>query len=484
MKKIKINKKSDKPLYAQIRDALQKAIQEGDLKQGERLPTVIAFSRELGVTQATIRRALEDLTKAGHILSHVGRGTFVSAPPTADQKSGNQNTASRAYPDIEPTDQEAVLAARRLRMGIAQSLNELMVLARRPGIIAFTSGVPDPGLIREGAFNAVVQDAMQKDQRIYLNYGENEGMPELREEIARRFSRKGSQVSADHVLLTNGSQQAIALLAQAAAESRHRIICEVPCYMGLTNAFGAFGHWVETIMRDFEGPIPEQLQRFRDNKPSYLYVCPELHNPMGTDMSPERRKILVKWAREQRATLITDEIYQDLRFDGMVPTSLLSELGPDQTVVVGSLSKSFMCGLRVGWLITSAERVRSLVPLKRAMDIACPPLMHGIALSLFRTGEYDAHLQLVREQYRLRRDAALEALSRWMPESVKWTVPEGGFQMWVELPRGYSSIALFLLAIERGTAFMPGPLQDINNRFIHAFRLCYGSVSRSRLQKE
>jgi DNA-binding transcriptional MocR family regulator len=115
------------------------------------------------------------------------------------------------------------------------------------------------------------------------------------------------------------------------------------------------------------------------------------------------------------------------------------------------------------------------------MDIACPPLMQGVALSLLRTAEYDTHLQNVREHYRSRRDTVLEALKHFMPQDMSWTVPQGGFQMWLELPPGYSSIALFLLAIERGVAFIPGPLQDINHRFMSAFRFCYGSIEPDQI---
>ena len=153
------------------------------------------------------------------------------------------------------------------------------------------------------------------------------------------------------------------------------------------------------------------------------------------------------------------------------------------SVVIGSLSKSFMVGLRIGWLITNSERVRSLVTLKRAMDLGCPPLMQGIALSLLRTGEYDAHLKKAREHYRLRRDAVIEAFERSMPDGVTWTLPQGGFHMWVELPPGYSSIVLFLHAIERGVSFWPGPMQDVDHRYINAFRFSYGSVTTEQIQE-
>ncbi len=372
---------------------------------------------------------------------------------------------------------EAVLAARRLRMGIAKSLNDLVLLAKRPGLIQFTSGVPDVEIVREGILSDLTQDALQTDQRYYQVYNDPMGIPELREEIARRFSQQnGFHIDANQVLITNGSQQAVALLAQAAFENDQHIICEMPCYTGLTNAFDAFGHWIDTVMRDKDGPLPEHVQRFRDGKPSLFYCCPELHNPMGTDMSPERRQGLIEWSRKYNGTLVSDEIFHDLRFDGTSSLSFLAEAGVQDAVAISSLSKSFMCGLRVGWLITSAERVRSLMTLKRALDIACPPLIQGVALSLFRTGEYDAHLVRAREHYCIRRDAALDALERFMPSGVSWTVPQGGFHMWVEVPSGYSSIALFLLAVERGVAAIPGPVQDINHRFINAFRLSYGSV--------
>ncbi len=481
MREITIDKTLEKPLYAQIRDALQADIQEGTLKPGDRLPTVMAFAKEAGVTQATVRRALEDLAKARYIVSHVGRGTFVSAPETLASQGTARKISPLSHYALEQANPESALAARRLRMGIARSLNELMALAKRPGLIQFTSGVPDPGLLREGVLKDLVQDTLQGEQRIYQEYGDAPGMAELREEIAQRFCKKGTHISPDQVLITNGSQQAVALLAQAALENRQRVICETPCYTGVTNAFGVFGHWVETVVRDSDGPLPERLHRFRDGKPSVFYLCPELHNPMGTDISSERRMVLSNWAREQNIVLLADEIFHDLRFSGTSPPSLLTEAGDQHTVVIGSLSKSFMCGLRVGWLITNSERVRSLVALKRAMDIACPPLMQGIALSLLRSGEYDAHLQKAREHYRLRRDTTLEVLKRVMPDGVSWTVPQGGFQMWVALPAGYSSIALFLLAIERGVAFIPGPLQDINHRFMSAFRFCYGSVEADQI---
>jgi DNA-binding transcriptional MocR family regulator len=480
MLKILIDKSSNTPLYAQIRDALQAAIQSGQLKPGDKIPPVTVFAKDVGVTQATIRRALEDLTKSGIIMSHVGRGTFVSDPAQKTKAKSNTQDLNLGG---KSTDPEATLAARRLRMGIEKSLNDLLALAKRPGLIQFTSGVPDPGLLKDGLIKDLLQDALKAEQKTFQEYGDPLGMPELRAEIALRYGREGVQVSPDQVLITNGSQQALALLAQNALENEYRVICETPCYLGVTNAFGAFGHWIETVIRDQDGPLPDRLDRFRDGRSSFFYLCPELHNPMGTDLSLERRHLITDWAKEQQSVLIADEIFRDLRFEGPALPSLFTLAGDSNTVIIGSLSKSFMAGLRIGWLITSPERVRSLVTLKRAMDIACPPLMQSLALSLLRTKAYDVHLQKAREHYRLRRDSVLRALTQYMPQGVSWTKPQGSFHMWLELPPGYSSIALFLLAIERGVAFIPGPMQDINHRFIHTLRLGYGSVEPQQIKE-
>jgi DNA-binding transcriptional MocR family regulator len=480
---IKINRESGQPLYMQIRNAIETAIKKGTLKPGDQLPPVTKLARDIGVTHSTVRRAFEDLSGQGIIGSHVGRGTFILDTNKQEPKKEYSSNFINTYPDSRST-KEFNLAARRLRMGITKSLEALMDLAKRPGLINFTGGMPDPGIMEEGQLARLAKEALKAGQSIYQVYGESPlGMKALREELAKRYRSEGVEISADNILITNGSQQAASILAQAALENKQRIICETPCYIGMPNAFGALGHWVESVPRDREGPVFNRLKRFNDGIPSILYICPEFHHPMGTDLHPERQTQLIKWAREQNVDILADEIFHDLRFEGPLRKSIMVEAGKKNCIVIGSLSKSFMVGLRIGWLITEEERVRSLYGFKRAMDLGSPPLMQGIALSLLKSGEYDTHLVKAREHYRIRRDAVIESLEKCMPDGVAWTIPKGGFHMWVELPQGYSSIALFLHAIERGVAIFPGPMQDVDHRFINAFRLSYGSVLPEQIRK-
>ena len=476
-----VDRESDTPLYAQLRNLLSERIQTGQLQPGQRLPAVAELARRLGVTQSTVTRAFEDLSAAGHLESHVGRGTFVKTS-TPTNPTPTPAPAFHRSP-IEPADPEFALAARRLRMGIARSLDALNILAQGPGLIDLTSGTPDPSIARADILAELTNQALLMGQSCYQGYGWHQGMPELREQIARRQDPSGKHISAENVMITSGSQQAVSLLAQTALEQNLRIVCEVPFYPGIANAFGAIGHWVESVPRDIHGPLPDKLRRIVGPRPILFYLCPELHNPMGTDLSNERRAALLEWAQREPVTIVADEIFRDLRFEEPAPPSLLHDAGPERTITVGSLSKSFMCGLRVGWLITSQERIRSLAGLKRATDISCPPLMQGIAHALMASGAYDQHLARAIPHYRTRRDAALSALATHMPNGVTWSVPSGGFHLWAELPAGYSSIALYLLAIQRGVVIAPGPRMDIDHRFIPAFRLSYGSVEPDRLRE-
>jgi 2-aminoadipate transaminase len=261
-----------------------------------------------------------------------------------------------------------------------------------------------------------------------------------------------------------------------ALESRRRIIFETPCYTGIPKFFSSLGHWVETVTRDPEGPVPASLARFDQGPPPLVYTCPQLHNPMGTNMTPARQRHLYAWAAARNGLVIADEVFADLDEDGEALTGPLYQQGLRHLMVVGSLSKAFMGGLRVGWLVADRRRLERMAGLKRTMDLGGPPLVEGMALALLASGRYDDHLPQARAYYARRRQAAIEALERCMPAGVHWTQPAGGFNMWVELPAGYSSIALYLSAVERGVAFVPGPFADVDHRFVNAFRIGYGGL--------
>jgi 2-aminoadipate transaminase len=479
-----IDKSSTTPLYMQIRDDLRQSILTGALKPGDRLPSVTALAEEKRVTAATIRRALQDLMVEGFVSSHVGRGTFVTDP-----------TASASAPEGRILRPESRIASRALRQSVSKNLSELMNLANKPGVIGFTRGIGSPDTIEKGILTRLAKKALAGGEELFHDYGDYRGLPSLRAAIAALYAEQGIDVAIDQILVTSGSQQAVALLAQMAAENDTEVVCETPCYAGVTNAFFSYGLDVHAVPRAEDGPDLSRLSPAVDPRGAFFYLCPILHNPTGTDIGAARQAEVAKWAVDNDALLIADEVFRDLHFDGdgiagnaaahrAAPESFLKNPGPDRAVILGSLSKSFISGLRVGWIVTSEERVTRLAQIKKATDLGCPPLMQGIAQAFLEDPEgYRAHRLRVRDHYRALRDETLASLGRFMPDGVSWTRPAGGFQLQVTLPAGASSVELFLRAVEAGVAFLPGPLQDIDNRHANTFRLCYGSLSADDIRE-
>lgn len=448
--------RGDEPLYAQLRHEIEGALSAGRLRPGERLPSVVELARRLKVSKITVLKAFEELERKGAIVSQVGRGTFVAhVPAGAPAKAG--------APAAEPRP-EVTRSVRKLRETYARGLRELLSLDRPPGTLSLAAGVPHLDSVPDGTLERLAKAALARNPR-RLHEFFAAGLPELRDAVAARHPG----VLPEQVLVTNGSQQALNLLACWALEEGRPVACETPTFTGVPGSFQIVGHAVESVPWG-ETPAGRAL----------LYVCPDFHNPTGQTLPEEARRAIADWALRQDGLVVTDEIFRDLRFTGQAPPSLWSLLPAGRRVLVGSLSKTFMTGLRAGFLIADRPLAGDLLAYKRYMDLGGPALTQAIAAEFLRDG-YDAHLARMREHYRVRRDAVLKALAA-MPEGVTWTKPEGGFQMWVTMPRGLSSIQLYLLALERGVAISPGPAHDIDGRFVNCFRIGYGHLAPEQLK--
>jgi len=485
-----IDRDADTPLYIQIRDNIIEAISNNTLSPGDRLPSVSTLSREIGVTQATIRRALQDLGEAGHTECHVGRGTFIrdasTTKPDNHRKQGSDKRETILHRKINPqhpVQRPFEYAAKRMRSAVRKALVDIMPLAHKEGIIQLTRGIPDGKLLPPNFIEEVNEETLAGGSSQFIQATEELGMYELREEIATRFNEDGAYITPDQVLITNGSMQAITLVAQTALDKRPGVICETPCFQGIPDTFSSLGHWVESVERDKEGPLPEKLHRLSQGEERLLYLCPYLHNPTGVDISADRYKEITDWARSTGSVVMADELFKDLRFAGDAPPSFYNSLGGDHTIIVSSLSKSVMTGLRLGWLISSPEKIREIAHHKRLMDHSTPAFIQGMALTILQSGKYDSHTEQMKTIYQERMVTLLKSLDKLMPKGVTWSKPVGGFSLFVELPKGYSSVALLLSAIDKGVSFLPGPLFDIDHRFVHALRLSTAWADKHQIKE-
>ncbi len=369
-----------------------------------------------------------------------------------------------------------------MREGYAKSLRDLVRLERKPGTIDLVGGVPSPDSVPEGLLERLTREVLAKDPRRLYGYGGESGLPEVRHAIAKMLGRSGIRVDAEQVLVTNGSQQAASLVAAWARDEERAFVGETPTFIGVPQAFLLFGHSVATAPWDDEGIDLDAVRAAVGTSKSVLHTCPDFQNPTGRTMSLARRREVAAWAVEADGVVMEDAIARDLRFEGEPIESLFGLLPPGRRILVGSVSKSFMTGLRVGYLVADAPLIEALRPFKRAMDLGSPSLVQAVAAAFLEHG-YEEHVAKVRATYRERRDAVVEALAREMPKGTTFTRPSGGFQLWVTLPDGTSSVDLYLRGLAHGVAIGPGPIHDIDGRFADSFRCGYGRATPDELRE-
>jgi len=461
----------DAPLYQRIQVGVREAIEAGRLGPGDRLPSVAEVAFTLKVARLTVLKAFQGLERDGVLSSEVGRGTFVA---------GGDRAGAPGAATPPPADGPDGRSLRTLREGYARGVQDVMRVPRPPGTLDLTGGVPSPDTVPEDILARLTRDVLATDPRRLYAYPGPAGLASLREAVAHRLALDGLAVSPNAVVATNGTQQAISLVAAWARENARTVLCETPTYSGVPGAFLLLGHAVTSVPLVEEGPAAAALDldvlRARGGPRPLLYVCPDFQNPTGRTLSSRARDDIAAWARATDAVVVEDLIFRDLRFAGDAPAPLYGRLPPGRRILVGSVSKSFMTGLRVGYLAADPALVEELLPYKRSMDLGGPTLVQAVAAAFLADG-YDAHVARMRPWYLARRDAAVAALADAMPAGTRVSVPEGGFQLWVTLPDGLSALEVFLRGVERGVAIAPGPAYDVDGGCASSFRLGYTTAT-------
>lgn len=478
--KLDLRSTGAKPKYRRLMEFVAEAISSGRLRSGERIPSVVDLCRRLSVNQATVVRAFRELERRRLIVSHVGRGSFVAAAGEAGYSTRSDAAAEQGANG--PGSRADVLAVvRRLRDAHVATIQQLLRQEPPGPYLNFWSGVPPDALAPRAMLERAVREAMRRHGEDLFRYSHC-GLPRLRETLAGWLGGRGYRLSADQILITNGSQQALGLVATWALEERRAMVCETPTYVGIPRLFSQTGHLVESVPWDGRRLCHDRLLELARGRQAVVYCCPEFHNPTGESLDAAGRAALVDLARESDTVVVVDDIFRDMRFDGTEPPSLYEELPPSRRILVGSFSKSFTPGLRVGFLAADRSLIEKFAPIRRWADLGGPPLTHAIMERLLDR-DYSRHLDTMRAHYRERRDAMCAALEKHLPSGAGFTRPDGGFQLWVRMPDGYSSIQLYLRALEQGVAICPGPTHDIDGRYLGCFRLGYGWASPQEIRK-
>ncbi|MFZ6031024.1 MAG: PLP-dependent aminotransferase family protein [Chloroflexota bacterium] len=445
--RIPIDRQSKIPLYQQIETWLRQNILSGHLPAETRLPATRALAEQLGVSRITVKNAYAILESDGVLIAREGSGTYVAAPTPESTAAGQAAAPDWPLWQLDATAEGRQPAGREFYTSPSD----------RTGLISFT-GVGDSRHFPLKDFAKVLQEVLRRDGVAALTYGGFDGgYPPLRETIVQVLASQGIQAHAPEVLITSGSQQALALVCQVLLKPGDAVLVEKPTYNLALELFQGLQLKIIGLAVDEWGMQVERLEPLlQRHHPRLIYTIPNFQNPSGSCLSGARRRQLLALAARYNIPILEDDFAGDLRYEGRAQPAIKALDSNGQVIFAGTFSKMLMPGLRVGYLLANGPIFERLVQQKRSQDLTTSTLMQRTLERYVTIGSYQAHLRRATRLYRQRRDAMLAAIRHHLPGTVDFFSPQGGLFLWLKLPHGVSSSELLLRALAAGVEFAPG----------------------------
>lgn len=384
------------------------------------------------------------------------------------------STVSRAAKFAERTS--------RLR---ASTIREMLKVTQQPDVISFGGGLPAPELFPTEAIAECTREVMDEYGAQALQYSVTEGIPEMREWVARRLTAiLNRSFDASAVVMVNGSQQGLDLVGKIYLDPGDHVVLEHPSYLGAIQAFDAYQARYLTVDTDEDGMVPASLERVlerADPFPKFVYLVPNFQNPTGRTLALARREEIVRICERYDLTIVEDDPYGELRFEGERLPSLASFASSATIIYLGTGSKVMAPGLRVAWVVCNDPDVREkLVLAKQGADLHSGSLAQYLFHRFVsRTAQFAEHLKEIVSTYRARRDVMLEALTAHMPANVSFNRPAGGMFLWATVA-GVDTEALLAESARRNVVFVPGvsfyPTRDVHD----GMRLNFSNASEEK----
>lgn len=354
-------------------------------------------------------------------------------------------------------DQDAYRFSRRVSGLRSSAIRELLRVISRPGVISFAGGLPAPELFPTELLGLLSQELFRsREAREALQYGETDGVVQLRQRILARVPFAPGTFGLDGVLVTQGSQQGLDLAAKLFLDPDDEVLVESPAYVGALQPFRFFGARVTFLPCDAEGVDPEALRGALRRRPRLVYLTPTFQNPSGVCYSARRRLEVAEALRGSDAVLLEDDPYGELWFDAPPPPPIGASLDPARRLYLGSFSKIAAPGLRVGFLLGPPGLVGRFALAKQAADLHTNSLGQHLLARLLAEPSFEDHVANLREVYGARRDVLDAALASRLGDRLRWQRPGGGLFLWARLVGGGDAASLLVRALEEGLAFVPG----------------------------
>lgn len=458
---------SDAPLYQQLADRLAAMIQARSLRPGDRMPSVRAFSRQQRVSVPTALHAYATLESRGHIEARPKSGFFVRARQA----------------DALPSPTTPRMQPKRTDGAGLDPMESMMADLAVPASVPLGAALPGPDLLPARALQRAMSAIARRSPAPLVTYDTLPGAPALRQVLARRSLDWGCNLTPDDFIVTTGCTEALSLALSAVCERGDTVVVESPTYFGIARMLRDMGlHALPVPVAAGAGLDVDRLaQVLRRTRVAACILIPNFHNPVGCLMTDVQKRAVVGLLATYGVPLIEDDIYGDLQHEGARPRCMKADHEAG-TMLCGSFSKTLAPGLRVGYIAPGAWYQR-VIALKRARTLASATLPALAVADMVRNGGYDRHLRAMRRALRDRVQRVRNAVAETFPEGTAISRPEGGFVLWVELPRQVDALQLFALARDAGISIAPGALFGASGGFEHYVRLNCGHPWSPRLAR-
>jgi 2-aminoadipate transaminase len=376
------------------------------------------------------------------------------------------------------------LFAKRMEQAHRSFIREILKVTQDPEIISFAGGLPNPKCFPVTGVAAAAARVFAESGPNAMQYSTTEGFLPLREWIAARY-RKCFEMTVDpeEILITNGSQQGLDLIAKVFLDEGDRVVLEKPAYLGAIQAFSVFEPEFRTVNLEDDGADLDQLQQcLTVDHPKLFYTVANFQNPSGITYSPEKRAGVARLLQNCPTVLVEDDPYGELRFLGE-GTKPIRSYCKQRAILLGSFSKIVAPGLRMGWIYAPRAIMEKLITVKQGADLHSNYLTQRIIYQHLKDNDLDQHISFIRATYKKQRDLMVQMLEEYCPSEVQFTRPEGGMFLWLTLPEGVSALELLDETIEEKVAFVPGNAFYTDGSGGNTLRLNFSNSDEVKIEK-
>ena len=454
-----LNSHTNQFLYDQVYDLIRAQIASGSLRPGDKLPSLRGFSRQLKVSIATVMQGYTNLEQEGFITARAQSGFFVS--PSVDRTIALPSATSP-----KPVARDIQLS------GVVR---DLLKLSRTPGVVPLGLANPGGSLLPSKSLARLMHRVVTRSPLEAVEYAELSGHRELRHQIAYRSGMLGTAIDPDSIVITNGASEALALSLKSVTKPGDTIAVESPTYFLLLQLIEDLGlKAIEVPSNPTHGLDIDSLEDILEQFDVSCVMCvANFNNPYGSLMPDLQKQRLVNLVNNKGVRLIEDDIYGDLHFGEHRPLPLRSFDHKGNVVTCSSFSKTLAPGYRIGWIVAESDR-EEMLSRKHSVSLSTSSVGQMVVAEYLATAGYERHLRGLRRRLMQQVDKMRLKLGNHLPKGTRISQPQGGFVLWVELPRGVDALKVFSRCLENQVSVLPGTIFSPTRKFRNCLRVSCG----------